>query len=160
MKLRKTLDTYIILKEDSGYIANPSLRKMLSVRDSGLDFLRELIKDDIDEEKCIENLSIQFDVVKEVLAEDFHEFVRSLITEGLLEESLAQKEPKIPLIMLPSVPQIERIEICLTKACNERCIHCYLPNSLKAAQEMLPIDIVKRLVAEFVEMGGSKVSFT
>ncbi len=91
MKLRKTLDTYIILKEDSGYIANPSLRKMLSVRDSGLDFLRELIKDDIDEEKCIENLSIQFDVVKEVLAEDFHEFVRSLITEGLLEEGAVSK---------------------------------------------------------------------
>lgn len=160
MKLRKTLDTYIILKEDSGYIANPSLRKMLSVRDCGLDFLRELTKDDIDEEKCIENLSAHFDVGKEVLAEDFHEFVRSLISEGLIEESLAQKEPKIPLTMPPSIPQIERIEICLTKACNERCVHCYLPNSLKAAKEMLPIDIAKRLVAEFVEMGGSKVSFT
>jgi len=50
-------------------------------------------------------------------------------------------------------------EICidLTRACTERCVHCYVPGFQNV---FLPYEIVEKVLAEFASMGGLKVKLT
>lgn len=57
-------------------------------------------------------------------------------------------------------PQIEHLQIELTNSCNERCIHCYLPNGLKDTNESLATEEVIAVLRQFHDMGGRKVVFS
>lgn len=57
-------------------------------------------------------------------------------------------------------PQIENLQIELTSSCNERCIHCYLPNKSKDAGQSLETDEVVDVLQQFHKMGGQKVVFS
>lgn len=57
-------------------------------------------------------------------------------------------------------PQIENLQIELTSKCNERCIHCYLPNDIKDTNQSMGTDEVKDLLHQFHNMGGKKVVFS
>lgn len=50
-------------------------------------------------------------------------------------------------------------ELCidLTRACTERCVHCYVPGFQNI---FLPYEIVKKVLSEFTAMGGLKVKLT
>lgn len=56
--------------------------------------------------------------------------------------------------------QIENLQIELTNSCNERCIHCYLPNELKATNQSLTVDQVIDILHQLHDMGGHKVVFS
>lgn len=58
------------------------------------------------------------------------------------------------------VPQIENLQIELTSNCNERCIHCYLPNKVKDTNQSLGTVEVVNLLGQFHDMGGKKVVFS
>jgi radical SAM protein with 4Fe4S-binding SPASM domain len=57
-------------------------------------------------------------------------------------------------------PQIENLQIELTNSCNERCVHCYLPNKVKDSNQSLEPKEVVNLLHQFYEMGGKKVVFS
>ena len=57
-------------------------------------------------------------------------------------------------------PRINSLQFELTSRCNERCIHCYIPNTKKNKGVDMPIDTVKRLIDEFVAMGGLHVTLS
>lgn len=57
-------------------------------------------------------------------------------------------------------PQISNIQFELTSRCNERCIHCYIPNEKKNKGFDMPTAKVKSILDEFAEMGGLHVTFS
>lgn len=57
-------------------------------------------------------------------------------------------------------PQLLNLHFELTSACNERCIHCYIPNLKKSKGKGMPIEKVKSLIDEFAEMGGLHVTLS
>lgn len=55
---------------------------------------------------------------------------------------------------------IVNLQFELSSRCNERCIHCYIPNEKKSNGEDMPSTKVKQLIDEYVEMGGIHVTFS
>lgn len=58
------------------------------------------------------------------------------------------------------LPQLNSIQFELTSRCNERCIHCYIPNSKKNHGFDMATDQVKRILDEFADMGGMQVTLS
>ena len=57
-------------------------------------------------------------------------------------------------------PRLNGLQFELTSRCNERCIHCYIPNPKKNAGGDMPLEKVKSLIDEFAEMGGLHVTLS
>ena len=56
--------------------------------------------------------------------------------------------------------QLSSLTIELTKLCNEKCIHCYLPDEVKENGKSLNSDFIKKVLDEASEMGLLQVTFT
>lgn len=54
-------------------------------------------------------------------------------------------------------PRLSSLQFELSTRCNERCIHCYIPNYKKNAGLDLAFDKFKYVLDQFVEMGGFEV---
>jgi radical SAM protein with 4Fe4S-binding SPASM domain len=57
-------------------------------------------------------------------------------------------------------PCLRTLHIELTSKCNERCIHCYIPNSIKDVGVNMSIESFKSLIDQFYEMGGVSVTLS
>lgn len=57
-------------------------------------------------------------------------------------------------------PRLTSLEFELTSRCNERCIHCYIPNSKKNAGFDMPFDKFKSIIDQFAAMGGLHVTLS
>lgn len=57
-------------------------------------------------------------------------------------------------------PYLMSLQFELTSRCNERCIHCYIPNSKKDNGIDLPFSLFKKVIDEFSEMGGLQVALS
>ena len=55
---------------------------------------------------------------------------------------------------------LKSIQFELTSRCNERCIHCYLPNSKKDAGKDMSYEQVCNVIDQFAEMGGIHISLS
>lgn len=63
-------------------------------------------------------------------------------------------------IMLESgklTPHLNSIQFELTSQCNERCIHCYIPNAKKNKGFHFSLHKIIEIIDEFVELGGLQV---
>lgn len=57
-------------------------------------------------------------------------------------------------------PIISNIQFELSSRCNERCIHCYIPNGKKNAGFDMPTIKVKNLIDQLAELGGLHVTLS
>lgn len=57
-------------------------------------------------------------------------------------------------------PLISNLQFELSSRCNERCIHCYIPNEKKNKGSDMPLAKVKSIINEFAEMGGLHVTLS
>lgn len=57
-------------------------------------------------------------------------------------------------------PMISALQFELSSRCNERCIHCYIPNKKKDRGKDMPLEKVKSILDEFSEMGGIHVTLS
>ena len=57
-------------------------------------------------------------------------------------------------------PLISNIQFELSSRCNERCIHCYIPNEKKREGFDMPTRKVLSVIDEFAEMGGLHVTLS
>lgn len=54
-------------------------------------------------------------------------------------------------------PTLFALQLDVTQACTERCVHCYVP---EYAPIFLPYETVRRVICDFREMGGLQISFS
>lgn len=57
-------------------------------------------------------------------------------------------------------PRINGLQFELTSQCNERCIHCYIPNAKKNEGKGMPTEKVLSLIDEYSDMGGISVNLS
>ena len=59
-----------------------------------------------------------------------------------------------------ATPRLGGLQFELTSRCNERCIHCYIPNGKKNAGFDMSFEKFKYILDQFVEMGGLHVTLS
>jgi len=85
------------------------------------------------------------------LAEDFTQQTAEAVDENTQDYLLNHDREK---------PRLAALQFEITSRCNERCIHCYIPNGKKNAGRDMSFDTFKRIVDEFVEMNGLHVTLS
>ena len=85
------------------------------------------------------------------LIDDFTQVTEVPIKESTQDHMLDATQRK---------PRMNGLQFELTSRCNERCIHCYIPNGKKNAGKDMPLEKVFSLIDEFAEMGGLHVTLS
>ena len=147
------------------YIANQSTGKQLVYDSLSSDWLNMLSHIPQSIEEVVYKLAkIYEDVDISELSVDFCEFIEDLVEEGFVlvgdtvDEITTQNNEDIELQL--DVPPISDLTIEVTNRCNERCIHCYLPDDLKDKGSAMNLEKLKLLIDSFAEMGGHTVTLT
>lgn len=83
--------------------------------------------------------------------DDYTQHTEAFVSENTQDLNLESHQRK---------PHLMTLQFELTSRCNERCIHCYIPNGKKNAGKDMPIEKVKSLIDEFAEMGGLHVTLS
>ncbi len=162
---------YICLSKNSfvrctkklAYIANQCTGKQL-IYDSE-EWLKVLTHTPQEMEDVISQLTHYYENVDiNELTKDFIEFIELLTNEGFIITGKTpieiEKKNNEEIQFHMDIPLITDLTLEVTNRCNERCIHCYLPNSLKDKGSYMSLEKIKSLVDEFVELGGRTVTLT
>lgn len=75
-------------------------------------------------------------------------------------EKIKSNTQEIFFDVIKETTTILNLQFELSSRCNERCIHCYIPNYKKDDGTDLPTKKVKQLIDEYAEMGGLQVTFS
>ena len=103
----------------------------------------ELNKKDLDFSYAMEN--------PKTLATDFTQSTKEQIWQDTETFLLEHDETK---------PRLASLEFEITSRCNERCIHCYIPNGKKDAGFDMSFDKFKYILDQFASMGGIHVTLS
>lgn len=193
MLVRQSINTFIRCNGDFGYITNQLTRLDRIYNETGTLFLQKLSRIPQRVEDIVESLCLLFkDVDKEMLHDDFMEFINELSDErfvviGENEDELDNKELRFtykniaPSFLVNSTnnqhlgikstheyfveslhgrPFVAELHFELSSRCNERCIHCYIPNGNKDKGFEMPLPKVKSVIHEFAQMGGLGVALS
>lgn len=85
------------------------------------------------------------------LARDFYQVTEKPISEDTQDFFLEEVQER---------PIISKIQFELSSRCNERCIHCYIPNEKKNTGIDMPKEKVMDLIDQLAAMGGLHVTFS
>lgn len=77
-----------------------------------------------------------------------------------LSEEVKDSTQEAMLDMINEHPHLMSLQFELTSKCNERCIHCYIPNEKKDHGIDMPLPLFKKIIDQFYEMGGLQVSLS
>lgn len=134
------------------------------------DSLESVIKADLNE--FLQNLADdKFIVIGESdaeLDEKDEDFTYNIEIPNTIREDFSQKDVSaVPQTTqdffreeVQGRPLISTLQFELTSRCNERCIHCYIPNAKKNAGFDMPLDKIKSIIDEFASMGGISVTLS
>lgn len=150
MFVRK-LDTTIVREvEGGGQVINAETGEDCIVNETGLLFLRFINERVQDVDIIVHNICRDFEYVEsEDVKKDFCEFLLSMekshfVTTAVKREDIEEYK-------------LESLHIDITSECNERCIHCYIPNAVKNNAEYMSFQKFCQLVNEFVDLGGNNI---
>lgn len=82
---------------------------------------------------------------------DFSQATEQEVTESTYNYMLEADKKK---------PHLKAIQFELTSRCNERCIHCYIPNAKKNSGKDMTYEQVCNIIDQFAEMGGLHVTLS
>lgn len=150
MYVRK-LDTTIIREISEGaHVINIETGEDFIVNEIGAIFLQEVGENIQEVDTIVKRLVDIFEGVSyEQIRNDFCEFLSLMEDKQIISTSL-QKENVIN-------NQLKNLHVDITTACNERCIHCYFPNSTKNEKLFMPLDTFRKVIDDFVELGGKNI---
>ncbi len=97
-----------------------------------------------------ETFSYKMDNPK-TLATDFTQNTEERVSENTQDFFLEEVQGR---------PLISNLQFELSSRCNERCIHCYIPNDKKNHGFDMPLAKVKSLIDEFATLGGLHVTLS
>lgn len=104
-------------------------------------------------EDIMPSLALQYeDMSIDVLRPDFIQFMQGLESMGLVR--LAQKSEDL------EVYHLANLHIEITMKCNERCIHCYIPNHVKDNGQDIPYDIFCKVVDDAKHLGVNTITLS
>lgn len=101
-------------------------------------------------EKKDTDFSYSMDNPKTIL-DNFYQDTKEIVSENTQDFFLEEVQGR---------PMISSLQFELSSRCNERCIHCYIPNNKKNHGFDMPTDKVKKVIDEFAEMGGINVTLS
>lgn len=173
-----------------GYILNQRTELDRVYNDIGADFLSKIKRepqsiDDITDEL----LSLYRSVDRQIIYNDFLSFIHELqnykfviVVDSIEEINSIDEDNIIFSSFLKTTnnnkirvedttqyfwfkhdainPCLRTLHIELTSKCNERCVHCYIPNSIKDVGINMSIERFKSLIDQFYEMGGISVTLS
>lgn len=165
MKVRLLKYVYVKSAEEFGYIADMLTGKQVTLDGSGSVLIRCLTHDWRDIDEIVNDfISIYSEEYRLEIQKDVESILHQLQNEKLIEIYDEFKDSDcLPRKYTPdnkNIPHIEDLTIEITNACNERCIHCYLPDSIKDNPVTLNVNEIIRIINEFVELGGKSVTLT
>lgn len=85
------------------------------------------------------------------LADNFYQETKEKVSENTQDFFLEEVQGR---------PLISSLQFELSSRCNERCIHCYIPNDKKNHGFDMPTSKVKSILDEFAAMGGIHVTLS
>lgn len=117
-----------------------------------IDFVNSLERDkfvvvgNTEDELTQKDESFTYDVDDpKTLADSYYQKTEEKVTENTQDFFLEEVQGQ---------PLISSLQFELSSRCNERCIHCYIPNEKKNHGFDMPTAKVKSILDEFAEMGG------
>ena len=131
---------YEILKSDFMEFANSLAHNKFIVMGETIEELEEKDTD----------FSYSMDNPKTIL-DNFYQDTKEIVSENTQEFFLEEVQGH---------PMISSLQFELSSRCNERCIHCYIPNEKKNHGFDMPTSKVKNVIDEFAEMGGINVTLS
>lgn len=78
----------------------------------------------------------------------------------ITDEKVSENTQEFFLEEVQGRPLISSLQFELSSRCNERCIHCYIPNDKKNKGFDMPTAKVKSILDEFAAMGGIHVTLS
>lgn len=137
---------YLIKTNKGGILVNYATRESVQVNNTAFEWLNFLDNDFKYVDSIINKIVENYPQNKEEIIKDFHNLIAQLEEIGFLWI----KEKKIPRSLM----------IELTKQCNERCLHCYIPNKNKSKERPASSKLIVKALKEFKDCGGEEIIFT
>lgn len=138
-KIYVDVDLEVLRQDFMEFVDSLNLSKFIVVGET----IEDLDKADLDFTYSIDN--------PKTLIDDFTQQTR---------EEVSKNTQDVFFEAIKDTTTIVNLQFELSSRCNERCIHCYIPNEKKNHGEDLPSSKVKELIDEYVDMGGIHVTFS
>ena len=133
--------------------ANPEV-----LRKDFLEFIESLAKDkfivtgETEEELNVKDEDFTYSVeIPKTMADSFCQDTEEKVSDNTQDFFLEEVQGR---------PLISSLQFELSSRCNERCIHCYIPNAKKNHGFDMPTAKVKSVIDEFAAMGGIHVTLS
>lgn len=124
-------------------IRNNSNGSEITIDEAGMDFFKEIDFRPSSKSEILKKISAKFeDAPVEEMSNDLTEFLNFLTNTGFVH---CIKE------------DLQKLQINLTEKCNERCIHCYIPQEKRIRGGVLNYELILELIDQLCEMGGNEV---
>lgn len=153
MFIKKTDSADISSSKGETVVTNVTTGESVSINEMGAFFLSFLKGEAKSVEDIVSQIKETFpNVPYEELYEDFTAYMGQLAECDLVKFGASVEE-------LDFVP-LKCLHVELTMKCNERCIHCYLPNQTKNEGATLSFADFCKIVDDFVALGGEDIELS
>ena len=147
----RLLDSTIVREvTGGGHVINIETGEDCCINETGLLFLSYIDERVQDVRLILDELYNHFEGLNhEVIKNDYVEFLSLMEERGFITTANTREDI--------DEHALKKLHVDITSECNERCIHCYIPNGIKNKAIHIPLKVFCRLIDEFIELGGNGI---